>query len=192
MPDMTDMAGEPAGPRQEAGDTIEAGETIAERAAELATEVTEARQPEERRRLTAAFAAAARSGARATGRGARAVQRGTIASSGWLTGQVVEMAPRVRVRNQARLRAQFPGLSIEDAADALITGASRASATIGAGVGAWFIAETGLWLAAVAWLADRGVRWLRRPTVQRWLERITGIVLIGFGLRLATESRRFA
>ena len=47
-------------------------------------------------------------------------------------------------------------------------------------------------LAVVAWLADRGVRWLRRPTVQRWLERITGIVLIGFGLRLATESRRFA
>jgi len=36
------------------------------------------------------------------------------------------------------------------------------------------------------------VRWLRRPTVQRWLERVTGIVLIGFGLRLATESRRFA
>jgi threonine/homoserine/homoserine lactone efflux protein len=59
-------------------------------------------------------------------------------------------------------------------------------------LGAWFIAETGLWLAVVAWLADRGVRWLRRPTVQRWLERITGIVLIGFGLRLATESRRFA
>ncbi len=59
-------------------------------------------------------------------------------------------------------------------------------------LGAWFIAETGLWLAVVAWLADRGVRWLRRPTVQRWLERITGIVLIGFGVRLATESRRFA
>src|SRR5262252_2846780 len=59
-------------------------------------------------------------------------------------------------------------------------------------LGAWFIAETGLWLAVVAWLADRGVRWLRRPAVQRWLERITGIVLIGFGLRLATESRRFA
>jgi threonine/homoserine/homoserine lactone efflux protein len=59
-------------------------------------------------------------------------------------------------------------------------------------LGGWFIAETGLWLAAVAWLADRGVRWLRRSAVQRWLERITGIVLIGFGLRLATESRRFA
>ena len=59
-------------------------------------------------------------------------------------------------------------------------------------LGIWFIAETGLWLAVVAWLADRGVRWLRRPAVQRWMERITGIVLIGFGLRLATESRRFA
>ena len=59
-------------------------------------------------------------------------------------------------------------------------------------LGIWFIAETGLWLAVVAWLADRGVRWLRRPAVQRWMERITGIVLIGFGLRLVTESRRFA
>jgi len=59
-------------------------------------------------------------------------------------------------------------------------------------LGIWFIAETGLWLAVVAWLADRGVRWLRRPAVQRWMERVTGIVLIGFGLRLATESRRVA
>jgi hypothetical protein len=134
---MTDMAGEPAGSRQEAGDTIEAGETIAERAAELATEVSEARQPEERHRLTAAFAAAARSSARVTGRGARAVRRGASASTGWLTGQVVEMAPRVRVRNQAMLRAQFPGLSIEDTADALITGAARASAAVGGAVGAW-------------------------------------------------------
>jgi hypothetical protein len=38
-------------------------------------------------------------------------------------------------------------------------------------LGIWFIAETGLWLAVVAWLADRGVRWLRRPAVQRWIER---------------------
>jgi hypothetical protein len=134
---MTDRAGEPAGPRQEPGDTIEADDTIAEQAAELATEVTEARQPEERRRLTAAFAAAARSGARVTGRGARAVRRGTFASTGWLTGQVVAMAPRVRVRNRATLRAQFPGLSIEDTADALITGAARASAAVGGAVGAW-------------------------------------------------------
>ena len=69
-------------------------------------------------------------------------------------------------------------------------GASAAEFSLVLGI--WFIAETGLWLAVVAWLADRGVRWLRRPAVQRWIERVTGIVLIGFGLRLATESRRFA
>src|SRR5262249_60615256 len=72
----------------------------------------------------------------------------------------------------------------------IAAGASAAGFSLVLGV--WFIAETGLWLAVVAWLADRGVRWLRRPAVQRWVERVTGIVLIGFGLRLATESRRFA
>ena len=55
--------------------------------------------------------------------------------------------------------------------------------------GPWFIAETGAWLATLAWMAAHGVGWLRRSTVQRWLERATGIVLIGFGLRLATETR---
>ena len=69
-------------------------------------------------------------------------------------------------------------------------GASAAQFSLVLGI--WFIAETGLWLAVVAWLADRGARWLRRPDVQRWIERVTGIVIIGFGLRLATESRRFA
>jgi threonine/homoserine/homoserine lactone efflux protein len=69
-------------------------------------------------------------------------------------------------------------------------GASAAEFSLVLGI--WFITETGLWLAVVAWLADRGVRWLRRPAVQRWIERVTGIVLIGFGLRLATESRRLA
>lgn len=56
-------------------------------------------------------------------------------------------------------------------------------------LGLWFVAETGVWLAALAWMTARGVHWLRRPAVQRWLERGTGVVLIGFGLRLATESR---
>jgi hypothetical protein len=118
--------------------------SIAERAAELATEVTEAEQPEERRRLTAAFAAAARSGARATGRGARATGRGVRAARqragtgmGWFTAQVVAMAPRLRVRSGAALRAQFPGKSTEDIADALIVGASRAAGAVGAAVGGW-------------------------------------------------------
>jgi len=118
--------------------------SIAERAAELATEVSEAEQPEERRRLTAAFAAAARSSALATGRGARATGRGVRTARrragtgmGWFTAQVVAMAPRLRVRSGAALRAQFPGKSTEDIADALIVGASRAAGAVGAGVGAW-------------------------------------------------------
>jgi threonine/homoserine/homoserine lactone efflux protein len=56
-------------------------------------------------------------------------------------------------------------------------------------LGLWFIAETGAWLATVTWLAARGASWLRRPAVQRWLERGTGLALIGFGLRLVTEAR---
>jgi hypothetical protein len=45
------------------------------------------------------------------------------------------------------------------------------------------------YLGVLAWLASRGADWLRRSAVQRWLERATGVVLIGFGVRLATESR---
>ena len=128
---MTDAGSGPGGSAQ---DTENA---VAERAAELATEVTEAEQPRERRRLAAAFAAAARSGARVTGRGFRAARRGAGAGTGRLAKQVVAMAPRLRVRNQAALRAQFPGQSTEEIADALITGASRASAAVGGAVGAW-------------------------------------------------------
>ena len=39
----------------------------------------------------------------------------------------------------AALRAQFPGMSAEEIADALIIGAARASATVGGAVGAWAV-----------------------------------------------------
>jgi hypothetical protein len=74
---------------------------------------------------------------RATGRGVRAARRGMSGGTGWLTGQVLAMAPRLRVRNQAALRAQFPGRSAEEIADALVEGAARASAAVGGAVGAW-------------------------------------------------------
>jgi hypothetical protein len=51
-----------------------------------------------------------------------------------------------------------------------------------------FVIETGLWLAMVVWMISRGVRWLRRKSVQHWLERATGVVLVGFGVRSATEA----
>jgi threonine/homoserine/homoserine lactone efflux protein len=44
-----------------------------------------------------------------------------------------------------------------------------------------------VWLAAYASLLDRFGRVLRRPAVRRWLERLTGGVLVAFGLRVATE-----
>jgi threonine/homoserine/homoserine lactone efflux protein len=56
-------------------------------------------------------------------------------------------------------------------------------------LGLWFIAETGAWLAALSWMVARGAGWLRGSAVQRWAERVTGVVLIGFGLRLAAEAR---
>jgi hypothetical protein len=176
---------------------------LAERAARLASEVSEARTDQQRRRLLAPFTAATRtasksaadatrsagksaadvtrsagksagkatrsasksaaeatrsagksaadatrsaaeatrgvalSAARTTGRGVRAARRGIGGGTGWLTGQVLAMAPRLRVRDQAALQAQFPGRSAEQIADALVDGAARASAAVGGAVGAW-------------------------------------------------------
>ncbi len=46
-----------------------------------------------------------------------------------------------------------------------------------------------LWLAAYALAVARVGNWLRRPTIRRTLEAITGAALIGLGLKLATEER---
>lgn len=137
---------------------LAAEDAVVERAAELATEVTEADKAADRRRLTASLAAAAHSGARATGRGVRAARRGMGSArrgmgsarrgmgsarrgmgsgGGRLAARVVAMAQRLRIRDQAALRAQFPGKSSEEIADALIEGAARASAAVGGAVGAW-------------------------------------------------------
>ena len=56
-------------------------------------------------------------------------------------------------------------------------------------LGLWFLVETGAWLGALAWMAASGAGWLRRTAVQRGLERVTGVALIGIGLRLAAEAR---
>src|SRR5580693_2465064 len=61
---------------------------------------------------------------------------GLRASGQWLSGQVLEMAPKVPIRNLATLQAQHPGLDTEQLADALIAGAARASGGVGAAVGA--------------------------------------------------------
>jgi hypothetical protein len=84
------------------------------------------------RRLKAALADAARRGAQVTGRGFSAGGR-------WLSGQVLAMAPRLPVRDRTTLRAQYPGLSPDELATALIDGATRASGAVGMAVGAWAV-----------------------------------------------------
>ncbi len=69
-------------------------------------------------------------------RSGRAGWTGVASGGRWLTSQVLAMAPRLPVRDQQKLRAQFPGLGPEELADLLIRGASRASASVGAAVGA--------------------------------------------------------
>ncbi len=141
---MADSDTEPGGLPTAAAD-------VPEQAARLVTEVTETTQapqtPREHRRLAAALEATAGrlsagcarpgAGCGATGRGMRTARRGVRGRTTWLAAQVVAMAPRLRVRNQATLQAQFSGLQPDQIADALIEGASRASATVGGAVGAW-------------------------------------------------------
>ena len=40
-----------------------------------------------------------------------------------------------------------------------------------------------------SYLVTRAGDLLRRPAIRRWLERLTGTVLIGFGVRLASATR---
>jgi hypothetical protein len=68
--------------------------------------------------------------------GGSAAWHGLRASGQWLAGQVLEMAPKVPIRSLATLQAQHPALDTEQLADALIAGAARASAGVGAAVGA--------------------------------------------------------
>ncbi|WP_189324736.1 hypothetical protein [Streptomyces flaveus] len=54
----------------------------------------------------------------------------------YLTERIIENAPRIPVRDLATLQRQFPGLGPEQLADKLVAGACKATATVGAGVGA--------------------------------------------------------
>jgi threonine/homoserine/homoserine lactone efflux protein len=56
-------------------------------------------------------------------------------------------------------------------------------------LGGIFVALTAAWLCAYAIAAARASGVLQRPRVRRALDRLTGVVLIALGLRLATERR---
>ncbi|WP_018547313.1 hypothetical protein [Streptomyces sp. LaPpAH-108] len=71
----------------------------------------------------------AREGARRGGGHARA-------GIAYVADRVIDIAPRVPVRDLATLRRQFPGLDPEQLADKLVAGAAKATSTVGAGIGA--------------------------------------------------------
>jgi hypothetical protein len=79
----------------------------------------------------------ARRGADRARRGATSASRGVGSGLNWLTGQVLAMGPRLRFRDRATLRAQFPGRSDDEIAQRLIERAARASAAVGGATGAW-------------------------------------------------------
>jgi hypothetical protein len=141
-------------------------DAAARRAAEVAVELTEASGPPDSGRIgaklhgvadrtttAAAFVAAsarrgadtaarrgaatARRGAAGARRGAGSAGRGVGSGMNWLTAQVVAMGPRLRFRDQATLRAQFPGQSDDEIAQRLIDRAARAATAVGGATGAW-------------------------------------------------------
>ena len=143
-----------------------ADDAAARQAAEVAVELSEAGGPADKRRIAARLhgrrgpdhaaaacgaasarrgadtaarrsAATARRGADGARRGASSAGRGVTSGMNWLTGQVVAMGPRLRIRDQATLRAQFPGQSDDEIAQRLIERAARAAAAVGGATGAW-------------------------------------------------------
>ena len=55
-------------------------------------------------------------------------------------------------------------------------------------LGSIFLALTALYWLVLLVLAGKVTAVMNRPTVRRRLNTVTGLVLVGFGLRLATES----
>jgi len=139
-------------------------DAAARQAAQVAVELSETEQPPDRRRLTRALngvarsagrvgrgtgitkrgtdatrlgTGAARRGAQVAWRGAGTAGRGAASAGSWLADQVVAMGPRLRIRDQATLRAQFPGRSDDEIAALLIQRAALAAAAVGGATGAW-------------------------------------------------------
>jgi hypothetical protein len=80
---------------------------------------------EDMSRLTQALAASA-----------RAAGRVSVLTGSWLVELLMDTAPRIPVRDAATLRAQHPGLSDDDLAQVLISGAAKTTAAVGAAGGA--------------------------------------------------------
>ncbi|MEU0135782.1 hypothetical protein ABZ172_17400 [Streptomyces sp. NPDC006296] len=69
-------------------------------------------------------------------RGVTRSRDGAVAVLGMMADRIIDLAPRVPVRDLRTLRGQFPGLGPEELADKLVAGACNSTATVGAGIGA--------------------------------------------------------
>jgi threonine/homoserine/homoserine lactone efflux protein len=56
------------------------------------------------------------------------------------------------------------------------------------GLGLTFVVETAIYFAALLLFVNRLRSWLGDDRIRRRLNRATGLVLIGFGIRLAAEG----
>jgi threonine/homoserine/homoserine lactone efflux protein len=51
------------------------------------------------------------------------------------------------------------------------------------------VVESLIWFTAIIFAAHYAKRWLQSPRVSRWIDRVTGGMLVGFGAALLLESR---
>jgi hypothetical protein len=84
---------------------------------------------DERRRQVARLAGA-------LGRSARRAGAGAVVGGRWMADIVVEVVPRLGIRDGETLRRTYPGLPDDAIADALVKSATRLTTAIGAAVGA--------------------------------------------------------
>lgn len=77
-----------------------------------------------------------RSLVRALAGSARTAGRASVFGGRWLSDVLVDAVPRLPLRDQPTLREQHPGLTDEDLAEALVSGAAKATAAVGAAGGA--------------------------------------------------------
>jgi len=121
-----------------------ADDVAAREAAEVAVELSEAEGLADKTRLAKRMRVAVeRTRSAVAGVAANARKKATSASHGvtsgmnWLTAQVLAMGPRLRIRDQAALRAKFPGQTDDEIAQRLIDRAARAATAVGGTTGAW-------------------------------------------------------
>ncbi|WP_443071675.1 hypothetical protein [Streptomyces sp. NBC_01477] len=107
------------------------------------TGVPEGREGAERGRAASLAATTARGLGRGVRYGVNGVSGGARrgggvakAGIGTVAERLIEVAPRIPVRDLATLRRQFPGLGPEEIADRLVAAAVKGTMTVGAGIGA--------------------------------------------------------